>query len=237
MANSIHLSCAHLGLKHDPSTAYSYPSYGHICHYAKGQPTPKLAYQHSTFLTRIYINCNIYLHYPETKMPKRMREPSVRKFVNLKAFFRNLLFMLFILLAVLSIMFYEPLFALFSSFVYPAPQHIPPAEPSGLLITPSVEITLTPTLTKEPTASLSPTPTPKIPPPTASPTTDREPAVVALSTPIGRNVKFIILRVSEGQALGQFATLYNKTEDAIRGVNFKLPTVLILIEFWLYQWI
>lgn len=49
-----------------------------------------------------------------------------------------------------------------------------------------------------------------------------------LGTPIGRDIIFIIHRVVEGEALGQYASRYNTTEEAIRAVNYNMPSVLFI---------
>jgi len=230
MFKAIHISCPHLGLKHDPSTSYFYPSCGHICHHAKGLSTPKLGYQQSTCLTPDYFHCPIYNSPVEIKMPKSMREPKVRQKRNYQAWFTILLIIVIILAVVASLIFHETLFFHFSRVLIPARQQTQRAEPISLFIIPTTEIT--PSLTQTPTATVTLAPTstatstPTPPQPTPSPTITGEPAVLALNTPIGQNVKFIILRVNAGEALGQFANRYNTTEDAIRGVNFKLPSVL-----------
>ena len=49
-----------------------------------------------------------------------------------------------------------------------------------------------------------------------------------LDTPIGGEVKFIIHRVQEGEAIGQYTSRYNTTEAAIRAVNYNMPSVLFI---------
>ena len=84
---------------------------------------------------------------------------------------------------------------------------------------------VTPTETQQPTGTPAATSTPE---PTALPTATWRPAVFDLGTPIGGEVKFIILRVTEGQSLGQFTARYNTTEAAIRAVNYNMPSVLLI---------
>ena len=65
--------------------------------------------------------------------------------------------------------------------------------------------------------------------PTAEPTdltATLEDPLLALNTPIGKEIQFIIHRVAEGETTSQYAQRYNTSIEAINAVNYFLPPSL-----------
>jgi hypothetical protein len=221
MDKSVSQFCPHLGLKHDPTTSFSYPSKGHVCFHAERKPTPELDFQRTTCLTAQHINCPVYKSPPGVRLPENIRQPRDQIKFQAKFILWALLIIILGLGAYLSIKYRGQLLSQIEGFVVPAWQQTQQALPPTLPPTATVE--WIPTETQQPTAT--PTSTPE---PTASPTVTRGPAVLALGTPIGGDIQFIIHRVIEGESLGQYASRYNTTEAAIRAVNFDMPSVLFI---------
>jgi len=98
------------------------------------------------------------------------------------------------------------------------------------------ELTNTPTITYTATLKSSATPTltqtPIPPSETPSPPIATSiPPILALETPIGPDQQFIIHAVIPGEALELYARDYNTTVEAIRAINYKLPSFLPLDWF------
>jgi hypothetical protein len=218
------LLCPYLGLKKDPNTSISYPSAWNICHRAKGNSRPIIEYQRSTCLTSHHVDCIIYKSDPNKRMPKNIRQSWGPVRINPKHIIRIFTILLLCLLVFLGIKYQASFIPQIEAFFVPAWQQTQQVRPTTQPTQPTQPIIL-PTETQQPTFTATTTPTLQI---TPSPTITIEPSVLALDTPIGSENKFIILRVKEGAALGQFATLYNTTEAAIRAVNFELQSVLFI---------
>lgn len=221
--------CPHLGLFNDQASLLAYPSPGNACYHAKGHPIPNMIYQRSYCLAADHVNCVVYNRPPGEKMPDNIQEQrSQIEFTS-----GNIVKVLIMIIAAAALVFgilnHSMLFAQAERLLVPAWQQTQTAQ--------SLIPTSTPTLPSVPTETPSPTSTPTSTPtniptatstalPTASPTATIEPVVLALDTPIGAEVKFIILRVDPGDSLARYATRFNTTEAAIRAVNFGLPAVL-----------
>lgn len=105
------------------------------------------------------------------------------------------------------------------------------ASPTLTQSTPSLGATTPAVLTARAIIQTStPTQTPTLPTP-PSPTVTKEDPVLALETPIGNEIQFIIHRVKEGETLGIFADQYNTTVDAITAINHDL--IVPLWAHWL----
>ncbi|MFU8827431.1 MAG: hypothetical protein ACNA70_08060 [Brevefilum sp.] len=136
---------------------------------------------------------------------------------------RVLLLVILVTAVVLAIIFRDMLSNQVNRLLVPAWQQTRQALPPTLSPSPTLDLlpTATQTITVTPTVTNTPEPTP-------SPTRTRRPPVMNLNTPIGRELKFIIHRVQEGEAMGQYASRYNTSEAAIRAVNYAMPTVLFI---------
>jgi LysM repeat protein len=177
------------------------------------------------------VNCQVYNSVPGEKMPNNLQQPRSQVWFSAGTIIKALIMIIAIGALVFGIINHSILFAQAQRILVPAWQQTQSAQSLNLLSTPTLEIV--PTETPLPTATSTPTITPTILPtgtstalPTATPTATLEPSVLALDTPLGSTIKFIIVRVNPGETLSQIATLHNTTEAAIRTVNFDLPSVL-----------
>jgi hypothetical protein len=220
---SPHEMCPNLGLKNDRTTSAGYPSRWNVCYHAKGKPAPELEYQRTTCLTAQYIQCVVYKSPPGVKLPENIQQPREPIKIEPKLFLWALLVILLGVGVLLGNNYREQIFTQVDRILVPAWQQTQRALPTTIPHTSTA--VATPTETQQPTVTPAATSTPE---PTALPTATWRPAVFDLGTPIGGEVKFIILRVSEGSALGQFASRYNTTEAAIRAVNYNMPSVLFI---------
>jgi hypothetical protein len=62
--------------------------------------------------------------------------------------------------------------------------------------------------------------------PTETPTITPTPPNLALDTPIGDDIQFVIHRTLPGESLFLFANQFNTNVDTIRELNYELPSVL-----------
>lgn len=223
MENNVQPFCPHLGLKSDPTTSFSFPSKGNACFHAKGRPTPELEYQRATCLSAMHINCPVYKSPSGVKLPDNIRQPKEINKLQPKSILLVGLVILLISGLWLSLNYREQLFSQINRIIVPAWQQTQQALPSEFPPSPTVEFTPTHTQPVTPTATTTNTPEP-----TPSPTITKGPVILALGIPIGSEVQFLLHRVLEGEAIGQFATRYNTTEAAIRAVNYDLPSVLYI---------
>ncbi|MFY9156664.1 MAG: hypothetical protein WAN98_02160 [Brevefilum fermentans] len=231
MENSVQHFCPHLGLKSDPTTNFSFPSKGNVCFHAKGHPTPQLYFQRTTCLTDQHLNCPIFSSPPGVRLPANIIEPKEKTGNNPKIILWAILTPILISGIFLINANRLQLFNQIDRMFVPAWKNTQQALPLTLPPSPTLEVvpsltvaptvtftaTITATATSEPTQTLIPS---------LTLTSTRAPAVFELGTPIGKQGKFIIIRVLEGESIGQFAGRYNTTEEAIRTINYKLPSVL-----------
>jgi hypothetical protein len=224
MENSVQPFCPHLGLKSDLTTSFSFPSKGNVCYHAKGRPTPELEYQRATCLSAMHINCPVYKSPPGVKLPDNIRQPRDIKKVKPKHILWFGLVILVISGLWLSLTYREQLFSQINQIIVPAWQQTQQALPSELPPSPTT-VDFTPTHTQPVTPTATTTNTPE---PTPSPTHTKVPVILALGIPIGSEIQFLMHRVVEGEAIGQFANRYNTTEAAIRAVNYDMPSVLFI---------
>ncbi|HOE69597.1 MAG TPA: LysM peptidoglycan-binding domain-containing protein [Brevefilum sp.] len=227
MENSVQHFCPHLGLKSDPTTSFSFPSKGNVCFHAKGRPTPKLCFQRSTCLTDQHLNCPIFSSPTGVRLPANLKAPKEKKENNQKIILWAILTPILISSIFLTYTYRLQLFNQIDRMLVPAwkntQQALPPTFPPSPTLVVVPRLTITPTVTGTATPTSEPTQT-LIPSLTQTPT--RGPVVLELGTPIGKQGKFVIIRVLEGESIGQFAGRYNTTEEAIRAINYKLPSVL-----------
>lgn len=215
--------CPHLGLKNDRTTSVGYPSKWNVCHHAKGKPAPELEYQQANCLTARYTQCVVYKSPPGVILPENIQQPKEPLKLEPKYFLWALLVILLGIGIVFGITYREQLLIQADRILVPAWQQTQRALPTTIPSTPT--LVATPTETQQPTVTPTVTATPE---PTISPSPTWQPAVFALGTPVGGEIKFIIQRVNEGAALGQYADRYNTTEAAIRAINYNMPAVLLI---------
>ncbi len=156
------------------------------------------------------------------RMPRKLRLRSNKWFLSSKTWKKFGFFLVLILAALAIIISKESWLPVVKNMLTPAWQQTQRVYPTFTSTKP-IESTKTAT----PTRTVFSTPTRSS---TPSPTFTRTwvPVTLALDTPIGGDLQFVIHRVAEGEALGQFATQYNTTEAAIRSVNYNLPSILFV---------
>ena len=226
--------CPFLGIINDPRSSVAYSSKKNICYRVKPIESPKLAHQSAYCLAQRYEHCKVFKSPPDKKMPKDMRLKSQRS-----ADLRKLIFWAFLigfLLTALVWGFYyrDEVIADFSRLVDELRSQLAPTEgPQQQIIQATITQTLTltpsPTMTASatqlPTATRTPRPPTHTSPP---PTSTREKPSLALETPIGTEIQFIIHKVIPGESLELYARDYETSVTAIRAVNYRLPSFLPL---------
>jgi len=158
-------------------------------------------------------------------MPRSIRHRS-NKLLDFSK--RNKIIFLFFLVVIgigAIVIFYQHWVPQFTQALLPAWQKTQDLRTAQTL--PSIPVTQMPdedpvrSSTPEPTGTAtqqrSETPTPTI-----------YPSTLALDTPIGADVQFVIHQVRPGESLFQYAREYNTNVDAIRAVNYDLPSVLMV---------
>lgn len=207
-----HNSCLKLGLTGDPATFSAFPSQMNACYHSRPVTTPNIAHQRTYCLNSNHINCPNFQSPPEGKMSKEwMLETR-----GLTERTRRIIIASFALIFVLAV-------AIWLALVRPWINKI---GEEAYLTEADLEIasliTTQATFTEEAMTS-TPSPTEVTPTETQAPSTPTpEDPVLALDTPIGDEIQFIIHRVAEGETLQIFANQYNTTVTAITAINYDL---------------
>ncbi len=217
--------CPYLGLKDDPETSISYPSVSNVCLHSINKVTPNLNYQKSVCLTKAYADCFVYLSPDEKKLPESLQDLTGQKHKKKKRMIRFGLIFLVLLLIGLAVIFRGQWSFRIEGLLMPAWQKTQQVRTYQPL--PTIPLTQIPEIKFTPTSGQASrstaTPTQKT---MRSPTITMVPSTLALETPIGSWVQFIIHRTLPGESLEQFANQHNTTVEAIRSVNYNLPNVL-----------
>ncbi|MDT8381820.1 MAG: LysM peptidoglycan-binding domain-containing protein [Brevefilum sp.] len=217
--------CPYLGLKDDPETSISYPSVSNVCLHSINMVTPNLNYQKSVCLTKAYLDCFVYLSPDEKKMPESLQDLTGQKQRRKNTISRFALILLVVFLISSVLIFRGQWSSKIEGLLMPAwqkTQQVRTYQPLPTMpATQFPEIEYTPTSNQTRNSTATPTQSPM-----RSPTITMVPSTLALETPIGSWVQFIIHRTLPGESLDQFANQYNTTVDAIRSVNYNLPNVL-----------
>ena len=222
--------CPYLGLKFDPKSWVGYPSPINYCHRVKPLAVPKFEHQREFCLSVNYIQCPIILVGPGQRMPKTIRSKANSRSSLRKIIFIEVLVGILLIAIILGAIFWRQIF----SEVLKIGEQQPTVNQSPIItesatatlgISPINTATITSTMEETPTPTqtfLPPTDTPALPTPTI------EPPVLALETSIGKDIQFIIHAVVPGESLELYARDYNTSVEAIRAVNFNLPSFLPL---------
>jgi LysM repeat protein len=218
-------NCPHLGLKDDPRTILSYPTVWNYCQHCKPISVPKFEHQRAFCLTSDFTLCPVYKENAGSSLPRELRhlyhgDASSKKFLR-----KYLIGALIVLLFVIALIFI--ILRLIPGMQAPTNKLNPTLTAVGIT-SPTETIPPTPDLDLTRTAeSLSqPTSTPTLKPTSTVPINPH-----TLDSPIGTNPRFIIHRVKSGENLDLYAQDYHTTIEAIRAVNYYLPTPLW--EDWL----
>jgi hypothetical protein len=205
-------TCPELGLGDDPDTFSAFPSLLNVCYHVKPITTPIITHQRSFCLSENHVHCPLYASTHGVKMPKEMALNTHRLSK------RNRL--LLIGVATLILLVTTTVILRFSAAWPNQPNQEPAPLTTGqalvpLISTPVAETdearTSTPQVTETPQTETQ-----------APSTPTKEDPLLALDTPIGGEIQFIIHRVSEGETLQIFADQYNTTVEAITAVNHNL---------------
>ena len=228
--------CPYMGLKFDPKSWVGYPSPINYCHRVKPLAVPKFEHQRNFCLTKNYVQCPIVYGGPGQKMPKIIQSQSDRQTTIKKIIRIEVLTGLILIAVILGIIFWNQITAGIGQVFNPSSiieNTVTRTVGISLTSSPTFELSNTPTVTTTPTinnsATLMPTPTPIPPSETPSPPTSTiEPPILALETPMGPDMGFIIHAVVPGESLELYARDYNTTVEAIRAINYNLPSFLPL---------
>jgi len=212
--------CPHLALKGDIDSYAAFPSSINVCNRGHQSVTPTISHQRFFCLTPNHVDCPYFQSGEAEKFPKDIQYQTQGLSGNLK---RILLFAtlgVLLTMVVLLFIFGEGWRNQQSGFVatqtlkvgfFPTgvDQRIFPTD------TPQIDEMVETTRTPE-SFDVSPTTLIEVPTPT-----NPDP-VLALDTPIGEEVQFIIHRVLEGESLQYFADRYKTSTEAILAVNENL---------------
>ena len=228
--NEKNLFCPYMGLKFDPKSWVGYPSPINYCHRVKPLAVPKFEHQREYCLSDNFTQCPIIQIGPGQRMPKTIRSTANKGSSLKKIILIEVLVGLFLIVIILGSIFWQQIFSGFDQIGGREPSvtqtsFVLDTTTPTIVTSPTSTVTVTPTLenTATPTATLAP-PTETLSPP--SPTI--EPPVLALETPIGEDPQFVIHAVVPGESLELYARDYNTTVDAIRSINYNLPSFLPL---------
>lgn len=215
-------SCPDIGLKEDPATFSAFPSQQNACHHVRPVQVPNIPHQRTYCLQSAHLHCPIFEAQPGVRMPREIQHKTHR----LSRKTRNLLVVGGIIATLLILVFIwnfigRPWFSIPGEVILPTLTQPAAAPQETLLVTVTVDQF---TQTPSPTLALL---TPTDPPPTST----QEDPILALETPIGGEIQFIIHRVKEGETLQMFADQYNTTVEAITAINYDL--IVPLWAHWL----
>lgn len=202
-------SCPKLGLRDDPATFSAFPSLMNACSHVQPIATPNIAHQRAFCLHHAHINCPVFQSPPGGKLPKELM--LIKRGIDRRT--RRLIIGILALIITLVIVLWLRL-AKPTLMIEFSPTELDPA----LSAVETTQVTVT-----EETVVSTPSPTDVAATETQPPSTPtQEDPLLALDTPIGDNVQFIIHRVAEGETLQIFANKYNTTVEAITAINYDL---------------
>lgn len=215
--------CPYLGLENDPSTSADYPSSINACHHTLGKTTPKLSYQRSICLTAKHKQCPIFSDPEEVRMPKKIRHGSNGNIFNRDLIKKAVLAGIALIVIAAIILLNEYWLPPLVNFLEPSWKKTPQDSAYFFIPTPTVTGTATRSGVMTPAVAKTKTPAPTL---TPIATITRVPSTLALDSPIGYEVQFIIHRALPGESPGQYANQYNTTIEAIFAVNYNFQSVL-----------
>ena len=212
--------CPYLGLEEDPATYSSFPSSWNACHRASPPSIVKPSHQQEFCLQPEHKDCPVFKNQGSQRLPKSIRYQS--KGLSQKSI---KILKIAVVTVFSSLMFLGLLFR--QSWMPRLPGWLPFFSQSMQSSTQNIEqlTTISITATKEEKTPVIPSPTLIQPSESATrmaPSPTLMDPTLALDTPIGDEIQFIIHRVAEGESLQIFATQYNTSIEAIRTVNYDL---------------
>ena len=216
--------CQHLGCKDDPGTAMAYPSLRNACHHVSPIATPNRSHQESICLRPLHIGCPVFNAPAGQRMPEeisfRMSGLPKSIVVLVKAVSIAGLIGMIVLGGFFGSKWYTELFGQATPSYEEIEQlELELAQP-GMAWLNTNEVEDDEDIPTETQTELSPTAEP------TDLTATLEDPLLALNTPIGKEIQFIIHRVAEGETTSQYAQRYNTSIEAINAVNYFLPPSL-----------
>lgn len=216
--------CQHLGCEDDPGTAMAYPSLRNACHHVRPTATPNRSHQDSICLSHSHIGCPVFNAPAGQRMPKEIRFqmsglPKYIVFLIRGVSIAGLIAVI-ILGGLYGSQWYTELLGRVTPTYGENEQTELELAQHGMAWLNTNEVEDDEDIPTETQTELSPTAEPTDLPPTL------EGPLLALNTPIGKEIQFIIHRVAEGETTSQYAERYNTSIEAINAVNFFLPPSL-----------
>lgn len=211
--------CPHLALIDDNESYAAFPSSINACYRGTNPTTPKFSHQRGCCLSPNYGNCSIYNSTEIKKFPKEMRFKSQGFIATIKPFLLPGIFAILIVMVILRIAFGGEwknkigLDSISQSSMINSTT-ISEENPSSSTSTDQIGDVESKTTALYPEKLL--TKSPEIE------STVKPDPILALDTPIGRDQKFIIHRVIEGESLQYLADRYYTSPQAILAVNDDL---------------
>ena len=211
--NSDSYSCPHLSLRYDAATYSAYPSINNACYRGQRPETPKISHQRTFCLSPKYINCAFLNNQEIKKFPREIKYKFHNRYQNLHT---KIILGILAVLAAVTIVYIWAVGRNELGGILEKPSQTPMISHtvSTADAPKAAEIAAVNTIipTFEPISTESSKPiTPTVPDP-----------ILALETPIGGQIQFIIHRVLEGESLQYFADQYNTSREAISAANKNL---------------
>jgi hypothetical protein len=205
--------CPFLGMLEDPSTSLAYPSEWNVCHHSKPAAVPNLEHQRTHCLAESHSLCPVFTSQSPARLPNDIRI-HLRKPRQNKNRFWLIGALVVGILGVGAVLAWT--------------QFLSPGKPlSSLPLAASRTAAVNTSLpTQAEVESATPIPATFTPRPSITPLQDTETPSVSihsLDMPIGVDHRFVIHRIQQGESLGQLATQYNTSFEAITLANFYLP--------------
>lgn len=214
--------CPYLGLRNDPATFSAYPSGLNACFHVEPHAVPKLAHQEAYCLSPAHVECPVFQAPAGQKMSKSFQLPTEGISSKTKFWLRigaaAFIVMLILLIILLRGQWLQNDLNRENQNEVTLTQSAIIQQTLSAL---SLQGTNTPTmegveseLTPQVTASSSAT----VVPPTATIFYQ----ALALETPIGREYRFVIHRIQDGESILLYANWYGTSPNAIMAVNVDL---------------
>jgi len=212
--------CPYLGLEEDPATYSDFPSRWNACHRASPSAIVKLSHQREFCLQPEHEDCPVYKWQASQRLPKSIKYPKKGSSQKLKKVLKITVVAIFSSLIFFGILFRQSWMprlpewlSFFSQSTQSSPQYVEQLKTKFITATKEEKTPVVPSSTliqpSESATSIEPSPTLIDP-------------ILALDTPIGDKIQFIIHQVAEGESLQIFATQYNTSIEAIKAVNYDL---------------
>jgi hypothetical protein len=219
--------CPYLGMKEDQTTPVGYPSTRNVCYHSQKNEIPNLNYQRSTCLGGRFRRCPMFYSEALEWMPRSIRYRPRKSFGDSKKLIYIILALLLIVVIVFILVNHRQWTPIVSQLIIPSwqkTQRVRTYQPLPTF-TNTVSLIEDPTETRETTLTPTLTITPEL---TETVTGTMTPVNLALDTPIGGDIQFIIHRVLAGESLFEYARVYDTNVDAISSVNYNLPPILFV---------